>query len=114
MHRHHSINEKELVIGCQYQMVLSGAIVTGRTSVDEALLTMMRQNYHHLPIMDGDGPVGLVTAGDILRAQSEHPLRLVRDIHKKKSVDELLDAVHHFLSFVNSPRKAQACLSKAA
>jgi CBS domain-containing protein len=58
--------------------------------VDEALLTMMRQNYHHLPIMDGDGPVGLVTAGDILRAQSEHPLRLVRDIHKKKSVDELL------------------------
>jgi CBS domain-containing protein len=40
--------------------------------------------------MDGDVPLGLVTAGDILRAQSEHPLRLVRDIHKKKSVDELV------------------------
>lgn len=58
--------------------------------VDDALLLMMRQNYHHLPILDGDQPLGLVTAGDILRAQSEHPLRLVRDIHKKKSVDELL------------------------
>ena len=60
------------------------------TDVDEALLIMMRENYHHLPVVDGGRPVGLVTAGDILRAQSEHPLRLVRDIHKKKSVDELL------------------------
>jgi CBS domain-containing protein len=58
--------------------------------VDTALLLMMRQNYHHLPILDGDEPLGLVTAGDILRAQSEHPLRLVRDIYKKKSIDELV------------------------
>jgi CBS domain-containing protein len=58
--------------------------------VDAALLLMMRQNYHHLPILDGDRPMGLVTAGDILRSQSEHPLRLVRDIHKKKTLDELL------------------------
>lgn len=59
-------------------------------NVDDALLLMMRQNYHHLPILDGDKPIGLVTAGDILRAQSEHPLRLVRDIHKQKSVEDLL------------------------
>jgi CBS domain-containing protein len=58
--------------------------------VDAALLLMMRQDYHHLPILDGDRPIGLVTAGDIHRAQSEHPLRLVRDIHKKKSVEDLL------------------------
>lgn len=58
--------------------------------VDAALLLMMRENYHHLPIVDGKVPRGLVTAGDILRAQSEHPLRLVRDIHKKNSVDELV------------------------
>lgn len=60
------------------------------TGVDEALLIMMRENYHHLPIVDGRKPLGLVTAGDILRAQSEHPLRLVRDIHKKDSIEELL------------------------
>lgn len=58
--------------------------------VDTALLMMMRQNYHHLPIMDGDRPVGLVTAGDILRTQSEHPLRLVRDIYKRKSLEGLV------------------------
>jgi CBS domain-containing protein len=59
--------------------------------VDDALLLMMKRNYHHLPIMDGTRPLGLVTAGDILRTQSEHPLRLVRDIHKKQTLDGLLE-----------------------
>lgn len=58
--------------------------------VDTALLLMMRENYHHLPIVEDGRPLGLVTAGDILRAQSEHPLRLVRDIHKKQSLEELV------------------------
>jgi CBS domain-containing protein len=61
------------------------------SAVDDALLMMMRENYHHLPIMDEGRPLGLVTAGDILRAQSEHPLRLVRDIRKKRNVDELVE-----------------------
>jgi len=61
------------------------------SDVDAALLTMMRKNYHHLPVVDGGKPLGLVTAGDILRAQSEHPLRLVRDIYKRSSIDELLE-----------------------
>ena len=60
------------------------------SAVDAALLLMMRENYHHLPVLDDGRPVGLVTAGDILRSQSEHPLRLVRDIHKRESVDDLL------------------------
>jgi len=66
--------------------------------VDSALLMMMRKNYHHLPIVDGDKPLGLVTAGDILRAQSEHPLRLVRDIYKKSSIEELLELSHRLPS----------------
>jgi CBS domain-containing protein len=60
------------------------------SGVDAALLLMMRENYHHLPIVDGEKPLGLVTAGDILRAQSEHPLRLVRDIYKRSSLEELV------------------------
>jgi len=59
-------------------------------SVDAALLLMMRENYHHLPVMDDGRPLGLVTAGDILRAQSEHPLRIVRDIYKRNSIEGLL------------------------
>lgn len=59
-------------------------------AVDAALLVMIRKNCRHLPIMDGETPVGLVTAGDLLRTQSEHPLRLVSDIYKRKNLDELL------------------------
>jgi len=61
------------------------------SSVDEALLLMMRKNYHHLPVMDEGRPLGLVTAGDILRAQSEHPLRVVRDIYKQNSKEDLFE-----------------------
>lgn len=68
--------------------------VAADSDVDSALLLMMRQNYHHLPVMDGDRPTGLVTAGDILRAQSEHPLRIVRDIYRKNSITELLELTH--------------------
>lgn len=64
--------------------------IPAETDVDSALLIMMRENYHHLPVVDGNRPLGLVTAGDILRAQSEHPLRLVRDIYKNNSIEELL------------------------
>lgn len=66
--------------------------------VDTALLIMMRQNYHHLPIVDGRIPLGLVTAGDILRAQSEHPLRIVRDIHKQNTLGGLLVLSRHMPS----------------
>ena len=58
--------------------------------VDEALLLMMRENYHHLPVVEAGRPLGLVTAGDLLRSQSEHPLRLVRDIHKKENLEQLV------------------------
>jgi CBS domain-containing protein len=58
--------------------------------VDSALLVMMRRNCRHLPVTDNDQPVGLLTAGDILRTQSEHPLRLVSDIYKRDSLDQLM------------------------
>jgi CBS domain-containing protein len=71
-------------------MTVDPMSIPSDSGVDEALLLMMRENYHHLPVLEDGRPVGLVTAGDLLRAQSEHPLRLVRDIHKRASVDELV------------------------
>lgn len=57
----------------------------------QALLAMIRGNFRHLPVIDDhDRVTGLVTAGDLLRAQSEHPLRMVSDIHKQGSLDALI------------------------
>jgi len=64
--------------------------LSAAAGVDEALLLMMRERYNHLPVVEEGSPLGLVTAGDLLRAQTEHPLRLVRDIHKKENVDQLI------------------------
>jgi CBS domain-containing protein len=78
--------------GQSIAQVMTGQPMTlaANAGVDEALLLMMRENYHHLPVVEDGRPLGLVTAGDLLRSQSEHPLRLVRDIHKKESLDQLV------------------------
>ena len=75
----------------QQVMTSNPKSLSADSAVDDALLLMMRQNYHHVPIIENGLPIGLVTAGDILRSQSEHPLRLVRDIYKRKTVDELIN-----------------------
>ncbi len=64
-------------------------LLQSSAGLDDALLMMMRQGYHHLPVMEDDKPVGLVTAGDLLRAQSEHPLRLLQDIQRQRDVPGL-------------------------
>ena len=50
---------------------------------ETALVEMLRLGIHHLPVLDQDGRLaGVVSAGDLLRLQSPHPLRLVRDISR--------------------------------
>ncbi len=54
--------------------------------IEDALLEMMRMGIHHLPVMGEDGRLAsVVSSGDLLRQQSPHPLRLVRDIQRAES-----------------------------
>jgi CBS domain-containing protein len=86
--------------GLAVEQVMTGnpTTMSADAGVNAALLLMMRENYHHLPIVDQGRPLGLVTAGDILRSQSEHPLRLIRDIRKSESIDELVRMSHRLPS----------------
>jgi len=62
--------------------------ITVRTShrIEDALLEMMRMGIHHLPVIGEDGRLAsVVSSGDLLRQQSPHPLRLVRDIQRAES-----------------------------
>jgi CBS domain-containing protein len=70
-------------------MTAAPVSLDAESGVDDALLLMLRQNCRHLPVFEGPSLVGLVTAGDLLRAQAEHPLRLVNDIHRQNSTAEL-------------------------
>ena len=52
----------------------------------EAMLTMMRHNLHHLPVMDKGRAVGVITASDIVQYESHGSVFLVGEIFKQKNV----------------------------
>lgn len=65
---------------------------TPETLAFEALLTMSARNLHHLPVVEGGRPVGMVTATDLLRLQAANPVYLVGEIAKARSTDHLAAA----------------------
>lgn len=60
--------------------------------VDDAMLLMMQSQIHHLPVVDHQQRlVGMISAGDLLRIQTPHPLRLVRDIARADEVARVIE-----------------------
>jgi len=57
--------------------------------VFEAMLVMLRNNVHHLPILRDKYPIGIVEMTDIVRYESQSSLLLVRTIFLQNSVGEL-------------------------
>jgi CBS domain-containing protein len=55
----------------------------------EAVQLMSRHNIHHLPVMDNDISFSMITATDIIRAQQDHPVYLIGQIHRQQTVDGL-------------------------
>ncbi len=55
----------------------------------DAMLTMMRHNLHHLPILDQHTPVGVITVADLIRYESHGSVYLVGDIFRQKTVENL-------------------------
>ncbi|MGD9000405.1 MAG: putative nucleotidyltransferase substrate binding domain-containing protein [Granulosicoccaceae bacterium] len=59
------------------------------TSIADALLSMSRDNVHHLPIIEQDRVTGLVSSSDLLRQQSNSPMHLISAMRKADSVEQL-------------------------
>jgi CBS domain-containing protein len=55
----------------------------------EAMLEMLGSNVHHLPVVDEERLLGLVSAGDLMRLETANPVFLVGDIAKQVSADGL-------------------------
>ncbi|MEJ2108171.1 MAG: putative nucleotidyltransferase substrate binding domain-containing protein [Acidiferrobacteraceae bacterium] len=55
----------------------------------EALTTMTRLNVHHLPVMDGGKPVGLVSNNDLIRFESANTVYLAGAVRRCETVGEL-------------------------
>ncbi|PAR58369.1 cyclic nucleotide-binding protein, partial [Vibrio metoecus] len=57
--------------------------------VYEAMLTMLRNNVHHLPVLREKQPIGIIDMTDIVRHESQNSLLLVSRIYQQTSIDEL-------------------------
>lgn len=58
-------------------------------SAIDALMLMTQHNIRHLPVMEHDQFIGMVSSSDLLRLHTTTATKLVRMIHLANSVDEL-------------------------
>lgn len=60
----------------------------------EVLLQMSSRNIHHVPVCDEGQPIGILSAGDLLRLEHSSPVYLVGDISRQPDLDGLIRAAH--------------------
>ncbi|MAM88649.1 MAG: cyclic nucleotide-binding protein [unclassified Hahellaceae] len=70
-------------------MTVQPVSATSDMFVHEAGLLMLQHNVHHLPVLDGERPIGVMSASDLLRVRNTDPLYLVSKIAKSKTLKEL-------------------------
>ncbi|WP_194437141.1 DUF294 nucleotidyltransferase-like domain-containing protein [Vibrio fluminensis] len=57
--------------------------------VYEAMLTMLRYNVHHLPVLKDGYPIGVIETTEIVRYESQNSLLLVSSIFQQQTIDDL-------------------------
>ena len=87
--------------------IMSEDLITIRSNmfIFEAMLTMLHNNVHHLPVMDGDEVRGVIALSDIVKYESQSSLYLVSNIYHQQDVKGLkkisLDVRDSFVRMVN-------------
>lgn len=61
-------------------------VVAGQALAFEVLLHMMDGHIHHLPVVQGGRPIGVITSTDLVRLEHANPVYLVRDIAGQSDV----------------------------
>ncbi|GGI84639.1 DUF294 nucleotidyltransferase-like domain-containing protein [Shewanella gelidii] len=72
-------------------MTTTPITVHPNTIVFEAMLLMSEHSIHHLPVVEEDKAVGVITSTDILRGQSSQPLLLIGEIERQKDLPSLIN-----------------------
>ena len=77
----------------------------------EAMLLMSEKNIHHLPIVENNKPVSMLTSTDIMRSQSSQPLLLIGQIDRQNTIESLVSVSEQVPSLlqnlISSEAKAQ-------
>ncbi len=87
--------------------IMSTGLITihSRAFIFEAMLLMLHNNVHHLPVLDGDEPRGVISLADVIKYETQSSLFLVGNIFHQQSVKGLKaiskDVRHSFVRMVN-------------
>lgn len=77
----------------------------------EAMLLMSEKNIHHLPIIENNHPISMLTSTDIMRSQSSQPLLLIGQIDRQNSIEKLITVSQQLpallQNLISSDAKAQ-------
>ncbi len=68
---------------------LAPMTVSANSPAFEALLLMARHNIHHMPVMDGQHILGMITTTDLTEQHSTSAVYLASDIYKQTTLDGL-------------------------
>ncbi len=63
--------------------------IDGNAYVYEAMMTMLRYNINHLPVMNKGEAIGIISNTDLLRHESQNSLLIVNSIFQQNSVEDL-------------------------
>jgi len=91
------LRNKVVAIGGDPRSLLAGAIMSGPLIVVreddflfEAVYQMTRHGIHRLVVVDADGRLcGMLTESDLIRAQSNSPQQMVRQLESARSIADL-------------------------
>lgn len=78
-------------VSIESMMTQSPVAIELNALVFEASLMMSTHNIHHLPVMDNDAVVGMITTTDIIRSQNNQPVFLIGEINRVTSVEQLVE-----------------------
>lgn len=90
------LRRRVVAVGLDVDSSVSGVMTPDPLTIDAdaqafaVMLEMVARGIHHLPVVDADGvPLGLVSAGDLMRLNQSSPVYLAADIARQSSVEQL-------------------------
>lgn len=89
------LRSRVLAVGLPYDTLIADIVSPKIITLDknafvfEAMLVMLRHNLQHLPIVEDQKPIGVVTLSDIVRYESQSSLMIVSSIFKQHTIDDL-------------------------
>lgn len=97
-------------IAIEKVMTSNPRTLTTNALVFEAILTMSEQNIHHLPIVEQEQVIGMLSSTDLMRNQSSQPILLMAKINKQNDLPALIEVSQNIpmllQNLINSDAKA--------